>query len=193
MRLARLVTAAAASFALVGCDIEEPNSAPPGDPPASNASAGPATGGDPGASGGATTPPPGDSGGTTPPPGGGGATTPPPGGGTTTPPPGGGTTPPPPPGGSPAPVPATVIVNLSNMQYKDAKTGSTTTTIKAGDSVQWKNIDSMDHTTTSDTGLWDTPLAQGASWTRKFTAAGSFPYSCMKHKSTMKGTIVVQP
>ena len=181
MRLTRLVTAAAAAFALVGCDIEEPNPAAPGDPPASNASAEPgASAGDPGAGsgggtggGGAPTPPPGDpGGGTTPPPSGGGS------GGATTPPP---------------TAAVTVVVNLTNMQYKDAKSGSTQTNIKVGDSVQWKNIDSMDHTTTSDTGLWDTPLAQGASFTRKFTTAGSFPYSCLKHKSTMKGTIVVSP
>jgi plastocyanin len=179
MRIARLSTAVAFALALVGCDIEEPNPAAPSDP-ASSASAGPAAG-DPGApatgGGGATTPSPGD-------PGGGTTTTPDAG---TTPPAGGGTTPPPPAAA------VTVVVNLSNMQYKDAKTGSTTTTIKVGDSVTWKNIDSMDHTTTSDTGLWDTPLAQGASWTRKFATTGSFPYSCMKHKSTMKGTIVVSP
>lgn len=179
MRTARLATAVAFALALVGCDIEEPNPAAPGDPPASNASAEPgAGGGDPGAGsgGGTPTPSPGD-----------------PGGGTTTPPPAGGGTTTPPPGGTPPPAAVTVVVNLSNMQYKDAKSGSTQTTIKAGDSVTWKNIDSMDHTTTSDTGLWDTPLAQGASFTRKFTTAGSFPYSCLKHKSTMKGTIVVSP
>jgi plastocyanin len=83
-------------------------------------------------------------------------------------------------------------VKLLNMQYNDAATGSTTTTIKAGDSVVWQNVDSMDHTTTSDTGVWDSPVAQGASFKFTFTTAGTYPYSCLKHKSTMKGTVVVQ-
>jgi plastocyanin len=172
---------AAAVALLLGCGVELDleNSAPPGTPPSDSTAAVADSG-----SGGAT--PPAD---TTPPavtpPG----TTPPP---TTTPPPG--TTPPPttPPGTTPPPGPvatATIhTVTLSNMAYSAA-----TTTIKVGDTVTWKNVDSMDHTATSDAaGLFNGTLAQGKSFSFTFTKAGSFPYHCEKHKSTMKATVVVQ-
>ncbi len=117
----------------------------------------------------------------------GGGSTPAPvaGPGDTTPP---GTTPPPgtqPPG---APAAVTHTVKLLNMAYSEA-----TTTIKVGDTVVWQNVDSMDHTTTSDTAVWNGLLAQGGSFKFTFTSAGTFPYHCEKHKSTMKGTVIVQP
>jgi plastocyanin len=169
---------AAATALLLGCGIEIDleNPSPPG-AAAGGAAADTGVGGATSASGatpGDTATPPGD---TATPPG----TTPP---GTATPP---GTTPPGPtaPG---APAAVTHTVKLLNMQYSEA-----TTTIKVGDTVVWQNVDSMDHTTTSDTGVWNSPLAQGASFKFTFTSAGSFPYYCAKHKSSMKGTVVVQP
>ncbi|MFL5302295.1 MAG: plastocyanin/azurin family copper-binding protein [Anaeromyxobacteraceae bacterium] len=160
------LAAATALFVLTSCDLEVDNSAPPGEAPAAAAGSPDTAGGD-----------------TTTPPASGGATTPPAGGATT-----------PPPGGTPTPVTAaaTFLVKLSNMQYVDGKSGGTPTTIKVGDTVQWQNVDSMDHTATSDTALFNSALAQGASFKHTFTTAGSFPYHCEKHKSTMKGTIVVQ-
>jgi copper binding plastocyanin/azurin family protein len=186
LSLSPLAAATTALFVLTSCDLEVDNSAPPGDAPAAASSSPDTTSGAPATTGG---------GAATPPASGGGATTPPPGG-TTTPPPGGTTTPPP--GGSPTPTPTpapaatTFLVKLSNMQYVDAKTGGTTTTIKVGDTVQWQNVDSMDHTATADLGAFDAPLAQGTTFKHTFTKAGTYTYYCQKHKSTMKGTIIVQ-
>src|SRR5690349_17522186 len=146
LSLSPLAAATTALFVLTSCDLEVDNSAPPGDPPAAASGAPDTTSGAPAAGGGTTTPPAAG--------GGGGATTPP-AGPTATPPPGGTT---------PAPAAATFLVKLSNMQYVDARTGGTTTTIKVGDTVQWQNVDSMDHTATSDTGVFNSPLAQGTSF-----------------------------
>ena len=64
--------------------------------------------------------------------------------------------------------------------------------VKAGDTVQWVNTDTVPHTVTSDGSLlWDSGTIQpGASYERQFKFAGSYPYHCGIH-STMKGTVVI--
>ena len=62
--------------------------------------------------------------------------------------------------------------------------------------VVWVNCDAAArtdaHTSTSDTGIWSSPLfAQGATYERVFANSGSFPYHCTPHP-TMKAVIVVQ-
>ncbi|HSN94592.1 MAG TPA: cupredoxin family copper-binding protein [Anaerolineaceae bacterium] len=65
-------------------------------------------------------------------------------------------------------------------------------TIKKGTTVTWTNKDSVIHTATSDTGLFDSGnLSQGQSFSYTFTTAGTFPYVCTPHKANMKATIVV--
>jgi plastocyanin len=65
--------------------------------------------------------------------------------------------------------------------------------IQVGESVTWTNNDSVPHTTTSDTGVWDSgPLQPGASFSQTFASAGSFTYHCMIHPF-MTGSIVVLP
>jgi YVTN family beta-propeller protein len=66
-------------------------------------------------------------------------------------------------------------------------------TIKAGQTVTWTNNDSITHTVTSDTGLWDSgDLAPGKSFSFTLTQPGDFPYHCAIHPF-MKGTITVTP
>jgi plastocyanin len=65
-------------------------------------------------------------------------------------------------------------------------------TLAPGDSVKWMNDGSMVHTTTSNSGLWDSGvLAHGASFSRTFNDLGSFPYHCTVHGLSMSGTITV--
>src|SRR3989475_6690087 len=67
-----------------------------------------------------------------------------------------------------------------------------TTTVRVGDTVTWTNRDAFSHTSTSDTGVWDTGVIRAAtSGSFTFTAAGTFAYHCAIH-SFMHGTIVVQ-
>lgn len=64
-------------------------------------------------------------------------------------------------------------------------------TIAAGDSVTWTNADNGAHTATADSAAFDTGrLANGASATLTFGAAGSHPYFCAIHPM-MRGTITV--
>jgi plastocyanin len=67
-----------------------------------------------------------------------------------------------------------------------------TISVLVGDTVTWTNRDAVGHTTTSDTAVWDSPvLANGVSFSFRFTAAGTFTYHCSVH-SFMKGTVIVQ-
>jgi LPXTG-motif cell wall-anchored protein len=69
-----------------------------------------------------------------------------------------------------------------------------TLTISVGDSVTWTNNAQDPHTSTSDSGVWDSgTLNPGQSFTRTFSSAGTFAYHCSFHQSLgMVGTIVVQ-
>jgi plastocyanin len=69
-----------------------------------------------------------------------------------------------------------------------------TITVTVGSTVTWKNEDGVAHTSTSDTGVWDTgKMAAGATATTTFKTAGTYPYNCVYHASMgMKGTVIVQ-
>src|SRR6266566_4620977 len=82
---------------------------------------------------------------------------------------------------------ATSAVNIQNSAFAPP-----TTTIQVGDTVTWTNRDAFSHTSTSDTGTWDTGvITAGASHSFTFTSAGTFAYHCAIH-AFMHGTIVVQ-
>jgi len=68
-------------------------------------------------------------------------------------------------------------------------------TIKKGTTITWKNNDGAIHTSTSDTGVWDTgDMSNGSSKTTTFNTAGTFSYHCTYHQAMgMTGTITVQP
>jgi plastocyanin len=64
--------------------------------------------------------------------------------------------------------------------------------ITVGDTVTWTNHDAVQHSATSDNGVWDTGLlSQGQSGRFVFVNQGTFPYHCSVHIS-MKDTIFVQ-
>jgi len=64
--------------------------------------------------------------------------------------------------------------------------------LAVGGMVTWKNNDNVTHTATANDGTWDSgSIAPGASFTRTFSTAGSFPYKCTIHPG-MVGTVTVQ-
>ena len=65
-------------------------------------------------------------------------------------------------------------------------------TIKVGDSVTWTNNGSVSHTSTSNTGAWDTGSISSGATSRAvaFPTAGTFPYHCAIHPS-MTGAVIV--
>lgn len=66
-----------------------------------------------------------------------------------------------------------------------------TITIKVGDSVTWKNEDSVTHVMTDDNGAWDTgSINPGTEQQILFTSPGTYSYHCTPHPF-MKGKIIV--
>lgn len=56
--------------------------------------------------------------------------------------------------------------------------GPASITVPVGTTITWQNNDGIAHTSTSDTGVWDTgAIAPGASKTTTFNAAGNIPVS----------------
>jgi plastocyanin len=91
---------------------------------------------------------------------------------------------------------ATTSVAVGNFYFCSAsfQGGTCPTTINVGDTVVWNFASATaTHTTTSDTGVWDSGnVNPGGSYSHTFTQAGSFPYHCNVHPTQMKGTVIVQ-
>jgi len=66
--------------------------------------------------------------------------------------------------------------------------------ITVGSTVTWTNTTAPTHTSTSNTGVWNTgPIAPGAtSAAISFPTAGTFAYHCAIHPS-MTGSVIVSP
>jgi plastocyanin len=81
----------------------------------------------------------------------------------------------------------TVRVNIKDLAFSPA-----TVRVKVGQTVEWVNGDPLAHTVTADDKSWGSGfLNQGGRFTRRFTAAGAFPYHCEPHPQ-MKGTVIVE-
>jgi len=66
--------------------------------------------------------------------------------------------------------------------------------VPKGTTVKYVNCSpsATQHTTTSDTGVWDSGfLAKFATYTQTFDAVGTYPYHCKPHPF-MKASVVVQ-
>ncbi len=78
-------------------------------------------------------------------------------------------------------------VNIQNFAFSPASL-----TVPVNTTVTWTNKDASMHTVTSDTGLFNsTDLATNATFSFKFTTAGTYTYHCAIH-TYMTGTIIVQ-
>ena len=83
--------------------------------------------------------------------------------------------------------------------FVDSVSGTSTSTIHAGDSIQWTWL-SGSHSTTSGTcplgcvadGMWDSGVLGGGTFQHTFATAGTYPYFCLVHGTMMQGTVVVQ-
>lgn len=66
----------------------------------------------------------------------------------------------------------------------------TTSNIKTGEKITWRNEDNVLHTITMDNGLFNVDIEAGKSFTYVFNEPGIYDYHCHIHPS-MKGRIVV--
>lgn len=82
------------------------------------------------------------------------------------------------------------IVIIRDFQFTPAQVH-----VKAGTKVTWVNCGAAgtdSHTSTSDAGVWDSPLLiPGRTFTQTFTTVGAFPYHCVPHPF-MVGTVTVE-
>src|SRR5579859_7794229 len=93
-----------------------------------------------------------------------------------------------------APAPVAVAPAGQSMAVSIAKFAfvPATITISAGQSITWTNADPVDHTTTSDTQVWDSgSLGPNANFTTTFSQPGTYAYHCTIHPF-IRGTVVVQ-
>jgi plastocyanin len=64
-------------------------------------------------------------------------------------------------------------------------------TVPVGTTVRWRNLGANQHTTTSDSGVWDSGvLNPGQEFSFTFNAQGSYPYHCNIHPG-MTGLVTV--
>lgn len=85
-----------------------------------------------------------------------------------------------------------------------------TVTVRAGDTVEWRNTSVIYHTVTADPTLADDPsdvslppgaapfhsgrVAAGELYRQTFTVPGTYRYTCLPHEAEgMQGTVVVTP
>ena len=94
---------------------------------------------------------------------------------------------PPSPGSSSQATPAANTLSIKNTAFTP-----NSLQVAVGTTVTWVNNDTVQHTVTSDTKLFDSgPLDPGGKFTYTFTQAGTFAFHCSIH-SSMTGTITVQ-
>jgi plastocyanin len=75
---------------------------------------------------------------------------------------------------------------------KDFMFSPTTSTVRAGSTVTWTNLDDEPHTVLSDTGLFKSgAMDTNESFSFKFDKPGTYHFTCSIHPR-MVGTIVVQ-
>jgi len=87
--------------------------------------------------------------------------------------------------------PPVLASNLANVNIGDFFFSPTAVTINVNDQVRWTWVGSIGHTTTSDTGLWDSGVnGNGATFVNTFTRAGNFPYHCTVHPFMMAAITV---
>ena len=89
-----------------------------------------------------------------------------------------------------------LVLSISNAAVHNVNMGDNffspaTVTVTQGDTVRWTHIGVLSHTTTSNSGVWNSgTMTNGSTFIFQFNTVGSFPYHCAFHPS-MTGTVVV--
>ncbi len=90
------------------------------------------------------------------------------------------------PGGA-TPSAAGATVDIKNFAFNPV-----TVTVSTGQTVTWTNMDSVSHTITSTTGVFNSgPISPGKTFSYTFNSAGTFEYSCTIHPSMQHGNVIV--
>jgi plastocyanin len=88
--------------------------------------------------------------------------------------------------------PAPPAKGANEVWMENSKFNPATLTVAVNTIVKWTNKDGFDHNVVSDSSWFDSGILQaGKTFSRQFTTAGTFPYTCTLHAG-MNGTIIVQ-
>ena len=88
----------------------------------------------------------------------------------------------------PAAATGDVQIRMRNFTF-----GPGTVTVAAGHKVTWIDDDAVPHSSTADTGQWDTDqVVPGGSFTVTMTKPGTYVYHCNDH-SFMEAKVIVTP
>jgi chitinase len=79
----------------------------------------------------------------------------------------------------------------ANVTIGDDFFNPTSTTIKVSDQVTWTWTGSATHSTTANSGLWNSPQQTSGTFSHTFTSTGNFPYFCQVH-TFMTASVTVQ-
>ena len=88
-------------------------------------------------------------------------------------------------GAAAASPPPRAAIDISGFRFRPA-----VETVRAGGVVHWHNDGATLHNVRG-AGSSSRAIRPGASWSRRFTRAGRYPYLCTLHPTQMRGTIVV--
>lgn len=85
---------------------------------------------------------------------------------------------------------ATVVAGMEDIAFQPA-----TVEARVGEVIAWTNSDSASHTATltDDPSCTTDVLARGETGGLVFSMAGSYPYFCRIHPTSMTGTIEISP
>ena len=79
--------------------------------------------------------------------------------------------------------------SITTVRIRDMQFQPSSVRVKVGDSVTWTNADDRDHSVNAtDNSFQSGNLKPGASYTYRFTKAGSFDYACSYHPR-MRGSV----
>jgi len=93
----------------------------------------------------------------------------------------------PPPGGTTGPDFKPAAVEIKDLAFSPA-----TLTVAIGTTVTWTNQDSVNHTVTSRTGIFDSGImSRGDTYSLTFNDVGDFEYYCTLHPD-MVGHVIVK-
>jgi len=82
--------------------------------------------------------------------------------------------------------PVAHIMTIDAFEFKPP-----TLTVDPGDTIVWRNSDSVPHTITAKGAFDSGAIAAGATWKYTAKTSGRFDYICTFHP-TMKGTLIVR-
>ncbi len=80
-----------------------------------------------------------------------------------------------------------------SLSFRDSVSGTSTTTISVGQTVQWNWVSGTHNVTSSSAEDFTSADMSSGSFSHTFNQAGSFTYLCTIHGSIMSGTVIVNP